>query len=328
MRSVTRAALVIATVLVLALACGSDPGATGGSSSSGDGSSSTATSSSGNDDESTRGSSSGSVSEASSSGGAETVVGETSTSDDVSSTGEGVTSTSSSISTTGTTEAPGVCGDGEVDAGEACDDANLDNSDACLDTCVAASCGDAQVQAGVELCDDGNLEAGDGCDELCSLEPWSHVGIAKNVPVEDLVGWEPCWSDTYEAGDLVSDLVEKCTGDHILFACRPLGDKYLTMAAHAPRDDVFFEPQVNYEAGERHEANGVSWGWAPYFGFIGFAPSGNTSGCYLEGQDEQMCWGVGGNLPLKFVAGRRCGEVHNLSVAETMTWERIAFHAW
>ncbi|MCA9689294.1 MAG: DUF4215 domain-containing protein, partial [Myxococcales bacterium] len=76
-----------------------------------------------------------------------------------------------------------------------------DNADDCLDSCVAASCGDLFVQAGVEdcdegaetatcdvdctavecgdalqnaaageVCDDGNTEDGDGCSAACTLE--------------------------------------------------------------------------------------------------------------------------------------------------------------
>ena len=55
-----------------------------------------------------------------------------------------------------------LCGDGEVDPGEACDDGNQDDNDACLVGCVAASCGDGFVMAGVEECDDGNAAHMDG----------------------------------------------------------------------------------------------------------------------------------------------------------------------
>lgn len=66
-----------------------------------------------------------------------------------------------------------TCGNGVVDADldtpEACDDGNDDNTDACLDTCAAASCGDGNVQAGVEACDDGNVADGDCCGSSCQL---------------------------------------------------------------------------------------------------------------------------------------------------------------
>jgi cysteine-rich repeat protein len=190
----------------------------------------------------------------------------------------------------------------------------------------APACGDGAVDDGEE-CDDANLESGDGCDANCSFERWEHAGVAANVPVADLHKWEPCWSDTYEAGDLVSSLLDACTGDHVLLACRPLGSDTLTLAAHAPRDDVFFEPQVNYDANERHNANAVGWYYSPYYGVIGFAPMGNKANCALDGQSEQMCWGVGGNMPLAFVAGRRCGSEEIISGIEGQGWERLAFQA-
>jgi MYXO-CTERM domain-containing protein len=62
------------------------------------------------------------------------------------------------------------CGNGNVDGGEACDDGNDDDTDDCLSTCVAATCGDGFVQAGVEACDDGNLDDGDDCDSTCGVE--------------------------------------------------------------------------------------------------------------------------------------------------------------
>ena len=70
-------------------------------------------------------------------------------------------------STTDPTGDPPVCGDGSVQAGEECDDGNADNTDGCLNTCVAASCGDGFVQAGVEACDDGNADNADICLDTC-----------------------------------------------------------------------------------------------------------------------------------------------------------------
>lgn len=62
------------------------------------------------------------------------------------------------------------CGNGKVDALEECDDGNDVDTDACLSTCVAAKCGDGQVQSRVEACDDGNQIEGDGCTPMCALE--------------------------------------------------------------------------------------------------------------------------------------------------------------
>ncbi|HJL14715.1 MAG TPA: DUF4215 domain-containing protein, partial [Sandaracinaceae bacterium LLY-WYZ-13_1] len=61
------------------------------------------------------------------------------------------------------------CGDGTTNGPEACDDGNAVETDACLSSCVAASCGDGFVRAGVESCDDGNAVDGDACTNACTL---------------------------------------------------------------------------------------------------------------------------------------------------------------
>lgn len=184
------------------------------------------------------------------------------------------------------------------------------------------ACGDGMVDDG-EACDDGNLEPGDGCDAVCDWEPWQHEGVAHDVPVADLRGWELCWSGTYEAGALVSGITTACNGDHLLLACRPTDSDVLTVAAHAPREDVLFP--VDYGAGERHESNGVNWYWSPSSNIEGFAPSGDTSPCELNGdgvQPDHMCWLNADDVPLTFLAGARCGTV---DVDDASDWSRVVF---
>lgn len=224
-----------------------------------------------------------------------------------------------------------ACGDAHVNAaaGEACDDGNVDDTDTCLGDCTAASCGDGNLWAGVEECDDGNTKPGDGCSETCSLERWSHVGVAHDVPVADLHLWEPepCWSSTYEAGPLLAGVSESCQGDHLLVACRPAGADTLTLAAHAPRASVFAE--VNYKLGERTQVNGVDFYWSPYAeGVVGFGPPGAAL-CYGQGTNpaDNLCWKVD---PMHFLDGRQCGKIGagGMSVAQTKAWERVIFQAW
>ncbi|NUQ78992.1 MAG: DUF4215 domain-containing protein [Polyangiaceae bacterium] len=59
------------------------------------------------------------------------------------------------------------CGDGITNGPEACDDANASDTDACLSNCVAATCGDGFVRAGVEQCDDSNADNTDACLDTC-----------------------------------------------------------------------------------------------------------------------------------------------------------------
>ncbi len=74
---------------------------------------------------------------------------------------------SSGPATTSTGPAP-ACGDGQQDPGEDCDDGNAQDDDACV-ACVAATCGDGHLHAGVEACDDGNDVDDDGCSNACLL---------------------------------------------------------------------------------------------------------------------------------------------------------------
>ena len=78
------------------------------------------------------------------------------------------------------------CGDGKVQAGvEDCDDGNKVDTDACVSSCKTAVCGDKFVQAGVEECDDGNANAGDGCTAACLNECgndcWGNTGCKTNA---------------------------------------------------------------------------------------------------------------------------------------------------
>lgn len=62
-----------------------------------------------------------------------------------------------------------VCGDAAVEGDEDCDDGNEIQTDACLSNCTTASCGDGNVQDGVEACDDGlNDGSYNGCEPGCS----------------------------------------------------------------------------------------------------------------------------------------------------------------
>lgn len=187
-------------------------------------------------------------------------------------------------------------------------------------------CGDLELDAGEE-CDDGNNEPSDGCDE-CTIVRWTHVGVAQEVPLAHLGKWKSCFSGTYEAGPKIQDILDACNGDHILMGCRPVDGTALTIAAHAPRADVFFEPQVNYDKGERHVANGVAWYWAPYYGLIGFEPHlGNDwwYPCSKPDQVEQMCWL---SDSVQMAIGYRCGgEVISGALAPPK-WLRVAYEAW
>ena len=221
------------------------------------------------------------------------------------------------------------CGDGYVNeaAGEQCDDGNASETDGCLPWCTLATCGDGRVEVGVEECDDGNVVNTDGCDNGCKAhERWTHKGVAKDVPLADLHRWEECYSALYSDSGPVAAPMKACTGDHILVACRTVGADTLTLAAHAPRDDVFYMPQVNPNNGERHDANGVGWYWSPSYKLIGFSPAGNFKSCTLNGQNEHVCW-HSTLISQAFEGAGRCGAVYTID-AVGKTLERVVMQSW
>ena len=96
------------------------------------------------------------------------------------------------------------CGDGNVEAGvETCDDgaANSDTG-ACLTSCATATCGDGFVRSGTEACDDGNDIETDACRETC-VRPTCGDGQIQ-------IGVELC--DPTAAGGCAAD----CTTDKLL----------------------------------------------------------------------------------------------------------------
>lgn len=231
------------------------------------------------------------------------------------------TGSTSSSSSGGTTSSDSSGSEGETSSSTESDTGSSSTTGEVL------FCGDSMVTAGEE-CDDGNLADGDGCSAACVVERWTHEGVATDVPIADLKKWKPCFTSTYEAGPKAQDILDACDGDHILMGCRPVDGTALTIAAHAPRADVFFEPQVNYDKGERHVANGVAWYWAPYYGLIGFEPHlGNDwwYPCSKPDQVEQMCWLADS---VQMAIGYRCGgEVISGALAPPK-WLRVAYEAW
>ena len=134
-------------------------------------------------------------------------------------------------------------------------------------------------------------------------------GIQQNVAVADLSGWQECYRTTYADPNAHPEgMLVACTGSKIMLACRPTGSDTLTLAAQAPREDVFFN------TGDRtdivHNANGVDW----YFSLdwsMGFAPQGagvrRSSADVQDGQDPlRMSWHTNDT----YTPGYRCGNVY------------------
>jgi cysteine-rich repeat protein len=228
------------------------------------------------------------------------------------------------------------CGNYIVEPGEQCDVWKAPTA-MCDADCTWAKCGDGVLNpAAGELCDDGNTVDGDGCKGDCTR--YDIQGVAKGVPWDALVGFKLCFQDSYSDGGWTAHVFQDFFGPcldvknkTLIYACAHDeingGDPVMELVFMAPRADTMVN--VDYYNGERHQANGISWGYAPSTKKImGFAPGGNVTACMTAGQDEQMCWnmGWGGQQnTLVFGAGGRCGSKTTFAPNEAHAWRQYVF---
>jgi len=170
-------------------------------------------------------------------------------------------------------------------------------------------CGDAQ-----NLC---NRAA------MCVSDRLRFAGIRQELPEVELSGWELCWSSPFgEAGMAVAEVLDRCPGEELLLACRPVGQPTLTLAAMGSRPDVLHD--CLRDAACLHEANGVGWYYSDNYSW-GFAPPDGPvrrSSCDVErdvGAELRMCWHTSDG---QFNGGFRCG---NNSLNNDDGWERLVF---
>ncbi len=165
-----------------------------------------------------------------------------------------------------------------------------------------------------------------GASYVCSDNvKGSHVefaGIQQNLPVANLTGWTQCYLDTYAKnnGQLAQEIVAACTKANVMLACRPTGATTLTLAADAPRADVFFDTGTGNTP---HNANNVGW----YFNndySMGFAPQGEA---ISRGQADtlpgatRLSW----HTLSQNSGGYRCGDVTGLN--GSTSYERVVYQA-
>jgi hypothetical protein len=261
---------------------------------------------------------------------------------------------------------PGACGNDAIELGETCDGADLDGQ-TCVGlgfdggplTCTA-DCGGIDASGCLDY--DGDCCAADGtpgCDDntcsntVCEVDPtcctddwdancvalaqsscaacgyfYDFSGVQTNLPIEDLVGWRPCWVDNYSVSGAVLGVVRQlCSGENLLMGCRQVGSDTLTVAANAPRADVLFDTDASNVP---HDANGVgwyydeslSWGFAPEGAVIQRSPCDIVDSSFLGGTDgeRRLCWRTVNN---QLGQGFRCGEADSL--VNDPGYERVMF---
>jgi hypothetical protein len=173
-----------------------------------------------------------------------------------------------------------------------------------------------------ETCENGVDEDCDGGDSGCVFQ-WS--GIRTNVATADLEGWTECYSGAYNATESLSTIEADCSGEHLLLACRQTGSATLTVAAHAPREDVLFD--VGSGVSSSHDANGTSWYYhtSSSWGFFRVGDGVQRSNCDTSSgayPSERLCWHTNsGNM----TGGFRCGTTTGLNGSRM--WDRVIYHA-
>jgi hypothetical protein len=173
-------------------------------------------------------------------------------------------------------------------------------------------------------CPAGQACASGKCSALLTFS-----GIAQNLPVQSLVGWSQCFSETYGQGvSSVNTVQNACSGSMLMLACRKKGADVLDLAAYAPRADVLFDTGTGNTP---HNANNVGW----YFNDSeswGFAPQGDAisrNSCDVEDSSLKMsgvdgalrlCWHTSGGF---IQGGWRCGKNDGLN--DSTAYERLLF---
>ncbi len=211
-----------------------------------------------------------------------------------------------------------------------CDDANDRINPAAEERCDTwdTNC-DGKLLAD-ELDEDGDgfgICNGDPDDTDPSVFPLltTWYGVEVNVSEAELVGWEECFLDTYDRyGASLSGMQSSCYKNNVMVACRQRGSGILTAAAHAPREDVFYD--TGSGSSSVHNANGVDWYYSTSWS-MGFVQGGTgvyRSSCDVNSSpdaDKRLCWHTSGGT---LSGGYRCGTSLSLY---TTSWERVVYHA-
>jgi len=160
---------------------------------------------------------------------------------------------------------------------------------------------------------------GDGKGDACPLLVFA--GVRNDVPEDELVGWERCWSGGYDGPYDLSAILARCDGARLLLGCRPVGKSELRVAAMGERDDVLHDCGI--APGCTHEANGVAWYFSPdhSWGFAAVGDGVDRNSCdTAEGAhpEQRLCWHTGGR---NVHPGYRCGNDFPFDAS----WERLIY---
>lgn len=192
---------------------------------------------------------------------------------------------------------------------------------------------EAAVEEAVEEADDAEQDDAAGEDpgvpgmdtrlRPLTPPPYRAYGPQRDVPATALVGWTPCFAETFgPQRTSVFTILQACDKNNLMLACRKVGAPEYTVLAHAPRGAVLTDtghtnaPTISNGTGWYFND---SWSW-------GFAAAGDPidrSECddNTESNSElRMCIMTGnGRTGLGF----RCGD----NFVYTDEWERVFLQA-
>ena len=152
------------------------------------------------------------------------------------------------------------------------------------------------------VCDDG-VECIDGfCGGLYTFE-----GIRQNIPDDELGGWAVCHNDLYgDRNTQVQTILNDCTGEFIMYGCRPVGAANWQLIAMGERDQVFLNTGDRNNNLTNH--NGVDWYFSSGYsiGFVGPGTGVSRNSCDTARQSPELrlCWHTSGG---RLNGGYRCG---------------------
>lgn len=195
----------------------------------------------------------------------------------------------------------------------------LSGSTKCGNTCVVLAEDNLNCGACGNVCGAGQACSAGACRT-------TFTSVVTNLPIASLTGWSQCFLGLYNVvGDnLTTDIPAACTKPKILVGCRPTAADTLTVAAMAPRADVFFVTGNASSPGVTHAANGVAWYFDDNWS-MGFARAGDAvtlNECDVNtatNSNLRLCWHT------VAAGGYRCGATTGLNASTA--WERIVFHA-
>jgi hypothetical protein len=194
----------------------------------------------------------------------------------------------------------------------------------------------ASLDSGGTDCDDTNKAVNPGKEEICGNDVdedcsgvvngclYTFKGIEHDLDPDLLEGWELCFSDKF--GNSGTALPFKdCTKKNILLACRPVGNDTLTLAAHAPYDDVFTDTGGQNGGNKVTNSNGVDWyfnkNWSMGFAAENTGVTLNSCDVANNQAGDRMCWHANNGA---ISSGYRCGST---TLNGNNNWERLVYES-